>query len=148
MKVYAPVNGLLKPIQKVKDDMFSQKMLGDGVAIIASDSNIVSPINGNVSSVFPTKHAIGITGDEGIEILLHIGIDTVELDGNGFTSFIKQGDRVKQGDKLVSVDFDFIGSKGYEKDVIIVVMNSNEFTSIDISDLFDVKTNDVIMNIK
>jgi glucose-specific phosphotransferase system IIA component len=86
-------------------------MMGDGFAINPSGNILVSPVNGTVSSVFPTKHAIGITSDEGTEILIHIGVDTVKLNGEGFTTYVNNGDTIKVGQRLVEVDFERLKSK-------------------------------------
>lgn len=148
MNIYAPVKGIVKEIEKVNDDVFSQKMLGEGVAVVASDSNVVAPISGVITAVFPTNHAIGITSDEGVEVLLHIGIDTVELDGKGFTGYVKLGDEVNTGDQLVSVNFDFIHDEGYEGDLIMVITNSANYENIKIMNINEVEVNDILMVIE
>src|SRR5690554_5542662 len=102
--VYAPVNGEIVDITDAPDPTFAEKLLGEGIAIEPSDGEFVSPVNGEIINIFPTKHAIGILSEAGVEYLIHIGIDTVSLDGEGFTAHIKQGDKVKVGDPLVSVD--------------------------------------------
>jgi N-acetylglucosamine PTS system EIICBA or EIICB component len=106
-----PVEGDLVSLEQVPDEVFSQKMMGDGFAINPSGNILVSPVNGTVSSVFPTKHAIGITSDEGTEILIHIGVDTVKLNGEGFTTYVNNGDTIKVGQRLVEVDFERLKSK-------------------------------------
>lgn len=148
MNIYAPVKGNLKEIEKVNDEVFSQKMLGEGVAVVASDSKVVAPISGVITAVFPTNHAIGITSDEGVEVLLHIGIDTVELDGKGFTGYVKLGDEVTRGDQLVSVDFDFIHDGGYEGDVIMVITNSANYENIQIMNVNEIEVNDILIVIE
>ncbi|MDQ0361818.1 PTS sugar transporter subunit IIA [Breznakia pachnodae] len=148
MNIYAPVKGNLKEIEKVNDEVFSQKMLGEGVAVVANDSNVVAPISGVITAVFPTNHAIGITSDEGVEVLLHIGIDTVELDGKGFTGYVKLGDEVNVSDQLVSVDFNFIQDEGYEGDLIMVITNSANYENIQIMNINKVEVNDILMVIE
>lgn len=148
MNIYAPVKGNLKEIEKVNDEVFSQKMLGEGVAVVANDSNVVAPISGVITAVFPTNHAIGITSDEGVEVLLHIGIDTVELDGKGFTGYVKLGDEVNVGDQLVSVDFNFIHDEGYEGELIMVITNSANYENIQIMNINEVEVNDILMVIE
>ncbi|MED1202295.1 N-acetylglucosamine-specific PTS transporter subunit IIBC [Heyndrickxia acidicola] len=106
-----PIDGEIVSLEIVPDDVFSQKMMGDGFAINPSGTVLVSPVNGTVTSVFPTKHAIGITSDEGAEILIHIGVDTVKLNGEGFTAYVSTGDKVKVGQRLVEVDFESLKSK-------------------------------------
>ena len=109
--IISPMSGKIIGIEEVPDAVFSQKMMGDGFAIEPSDGLVVSPINGVISILFPTKHAIGITSDNGLEILIHVGMDTVSLNGEGFEAFISQGDKVKVGDKLIYADLDKIKDK-------------------------------------
>lgn len=118
--VVACVNGKYIDITDVKDKMFSQKLMGDGFAIIPSDDLIVSPVNGTIEMVFPTKHALGIKTKNGDEILLHIGIDTVDLNGEGFTVLVSEKDKVKIGQPLVKVDRQLLKNKEIDPTVIIV----------------------------
>jgi PTS system D-glucosamine-specific IIC component len=104
----APIEGEIVSLSEVPDQVFSQKMMGDGFAILPSSGKIVAPCDGKIETLFPTKHAIGLTSTSGHEILIHIGIDTVELKGEGFTSHVKQGDQVKKGQHLLDVDLDFL----------------------------------------
>lgn len=106
-----PIKGQLLPLEEVPDPVFSQKMIGDGFAVNPEDGTIVSPLDGEVVSVFPTKHAIGLRDTTGTEILIHIGLETVGLEGKGFTSFVEDGQKVKKGQKLMEVDFDSIKDK-------------------------------------
>ncbi|BAM46728.1 PTS sugar transporter subunit IIA [Amphibacillus xylanus] len=126
--VYAPVNGEIVDITDAPDPTFAEKLLGDGIAIEPSDGEFVSPVNGEIINIFPTKHAIGILSEADVEYLIHIGIDTVSLDGEGFTAHIKQGDKVKVGDPLVSVDLGFVASKAK---TITPMVITNEVRSID-----------------
>ena len=109
-----PVNGEVIALDKVEDETFASGIMGKGVAIIPVDGKVVSPINGTVQTIFKTKHAIGLLSDEGVEVLIHIGMDTVQLNGEHFTAHIKDGDRVKVGDPLVDVDLEAVRAKGYE----------------------------------
>lgn len=108
-----PMSGEVIDISEIPDPVFSKKMMGDGFGIKPSkDSNdIFAPVSGEVVSIFPTKHALGIKTKEGIEILLHVGIDTVNLKGEGFEAFVEQGDKIQAGDKILSVNFNEIESK-------------------------------------
>lgn len=107
-KIVSPIKGKLVPITDVPDDVFAGKMMGDGFAIIPEDGLIVSPVNGKIINVFPTKHAIGIMSDGGREVLVHIGIDTVSLKGEEFETHVSEGDTVKGGDQLVTADMAYI----------------------------------------
>ncbi|WP_176215244.1 glucose PTS transporter subunit IIA, partial [Cytobacillus gottheilii] len=104
----SPIKGEIKPITEVPDAVFSGKMMGDGFAIIPSNGKIVSPVDGKIVNLFPTKHAIGILSDSGREILIHVGIDTVKLKGQGFETFVKEGDMIKAGQQLLQVDLDYV----------------------------------------
>lgn len=128
--VKAPVKGHIKPIQDVQDDVFSKEIIGKSVAIEPTGNQIYSPVTGTVTAVFPTKHAFGITGDNGIEVLIHIGIDTVKLDGVPFTSTINQGEHVNEGDVLGSYDLQLIIAEGFDPTTILVITNSEDYESI------------------
>lgn len=111
INIYAPVDGEVVGLDKVEDEVFSEKMMGDGLAIIPNNGEFVSPIDGQLVSVFPTKHAYGIQDKSGVEILLHIGLDTVTLDGKGFELFVEQGQKIKTGEALVNVDLKYVKPK-------------------------------------
>lgn len=123
----AVVTGVAKALEKVEDEVFSKGFLGDGISITPTDSKFYAPISGVLSSVFPTGHAYGIKGYDGVEVLVHIGIDTVKMEGKGFDIKVKQDDTVKQGDLLVICDLDAISSAGYKTDTIVIVTNQDEF---------------------
>lgn len=139
-------SGKLIPIEDVKDEMFSSKSLGNGVAIELKDEHVCAPVSGVLTTVFPTGHAFGVTTEEGIEILCHIGIDTVQLNGRGFTILKKQGTFVHSGDAIIDVDLSLL-DEGYDLTTVIVVTNENnkEITFVDPK---DVKSSDVIATIK
>ena len=109
--VIAPLTGVAVPLSQVPDEVFSQKVLGDGIAIVPANGKLYSPVNGEVSDVAETLHAYGFTSDEGLEILVHIGLDSVALKGEGFTSYVQAGDRVKVGDLVAEVDLELLRSK-------------------------------------
>lgn len=121
--VYSPVNGTVKSIEKINDEMFSTKALGDGFAVEPVDGTIVAPIDGTVMSIFPTKHAISLKTKQGLEVLIHIGIDTVELNGSGFTIKVEEGEKVTAETVLAEVDFNFLESKGKDTDVMVIFTN-------------------------
>lgn len=128
-KIVAPVDGMLIPLHEVPDQMFSQKLMGDGFAVIPEGKTIVAPLSGVAESVFPTGHAVGIKTKDGIECIVHIGLDTVELNGEGFTPLIRQGAKIKAGDPIVEIDKDLITSKGYNVTTMVVFPSgySHEF---------------------
>ncbi|WP_346683741.1 PTS sugar transporter subunit IIA [Anaerostipes butyraticus] len=123
--VYAPVNGKTASLESLEDGMFSEKIMGDGIVVVPSDGNFKSPVAGTVKAAFPTGHAYGFLTDDGKEVLLHIGIDTVELNGKGFRPHVKQGQKVSVGDKLVTVDLDVIKEGGYPSEAILIVTSGN-----------------------
>lgn len=106
-----PLEGQVVSIENVPDPVFSKKMMGDGFAIQPSNGTVISPVDGEVLNLFPTKHAVSLKDRNGREILIHIGLDTVNLKGEGFTSFVKDGQSVKKGQKLLEVDLDSIKQK-------------------------------------
>ncbi|MBD8014348.1 glucose-specific PTS transporter subunit IIBC [Planococcus wigleyi] len=126
----SPITGELLPISDVPDQVFSGKMVGDGFAIKPTEGKVYSPVNGKVVTVFPTKHAIGIAADNGTEILIHIGIDTVNLKGEGFTAHIEQGDLVEQGQLLMEMDLDYIAENAASIITPVVFTNLEEGQSI------------------
>lgn len=125
-EIHAPVDGELIQINQVNDPVFSTKAMGEGFAIDPSNGKIFSPIKGTVTSIFPTKHAIGLVDKDGLEVLIHIGIDTVELAGEGFELLVAEGAKVKPSTPLVKVDLDYLAEKGKEATTMIVFPNLKE----------------------
>lgn len=121
VEVMCPVSGTAMDITEVSDQVFASKAMGDGIAIKPSEGVLVAPISGTVEALFPTYHALAIKGDNGIGVMLHVGIDTVNMKGEGFAAFISQGDRVEVGQKLVEFDCDKIASAGYEDTTMVIV---------------------------
>ncbi len=119
----SPIRGELVHLENVNDEMFSKKMLGDGIAIIPKAKEIFSPVDGVVTMVYETKHAIGIEMSSGLEILLHIGIDTVMLNGIPFDTKVEVGDQVRQGDLLTVVDWKYIENKGCDTIIPVLAIN-------------------------
>lgn len=103
-RIVAAASGRIIPLDTVKDEAFASKMLGDGAAIVPDSEYIVAPCRGKITMLYPTLHAFGITGDDGIPVLVHIGIDTVRLNGKGFHAFVKEGDEVEAGDRIIRFD--------------------------------------------
>lgn len=129
-QIYSPENGTVLPLTEVKDEVFSSGAMGKGVAIEPSEGMVYAPDNGEVVMTFPTGHAIGIKTSDGAEILMHIGMDTVNLQGKGFETLVKKGDKIKKGDKLVKFDIDAIKKAGYVVTTPIVVTNSNDYDNL------------------
>lgn len=127
----APIVGQVVQLSQVDDETFSSEMLGKGMAIIPSEGKVVSPVEGEISIIFPSKHAIAIKSNEGAEILIHVGLETVNLNGKYFKTFVKTGDKVKVGDKLMEFDIEGIKSEGYNLITPVVVTNSNLYNEIE-----------------
>lgn len=125
--ITSPLAGEVKELNQATDPVFAQGLMGRGVVIVPSQGELVSPVNGRVTVFFPTKHAIGILSDEGVEILMHIGMDTVNLEGKGFEGYVSQGDKVKAGDKLISFDIDKIKKAGYVTETPVIITNSDKY---------------------
>lgn len=148
VSIKSPVTGKVKKLSEVADEVFSKEVLGKGFAVVPSNGQIVSPITGTVTAVFPTKHAIGITSDKGLEVLVHIGIDTVTLEGKGFTSNIKMGDKIYQGTPIVEVDLALIEAAGLATDTIVVVTNSAEYANFTLLEKDEVSEGEVILDVE
>ena len=131
-EVYSVADGEVVALEQVKDPVFSQKMMGDGFAVEPENGNIVSPVSGTVSSVFPTKHALGIVTEAGLEVLVHIGLDTVSLEGKPFTVHVAEGQKVAAGDLLVTADLDAIRAAGRETSTIVVFTNGDVIKSVEL----------------
>lgn len=143
----SPVKGKIIPISEVKDEGFASKELGDGVGIIPSDGKVYAPCDGKVEVLFPTGHAIGMSADT-VEVLIHIGIDTVELNGEGFEAHIQQGDYVKKGDLLVTFDKECIEKKGYDSTVIFIVTDKGEKQELQVISDKEADVSETVMKVK
>lgn len=148
VSIAAPMTGKIIEIDKVPDKVFAEKMVGDGLAIKPTDGTVVAPCNGKVIQVFPTKHAIGLLTPEGLEILIHIGIDTVNLKGNGFKAFAKLGDNVKKGDKLLEVDLEYISKNAKSTISPIIITNIDMINGLSVENGNVEKGKDMIMNVE
>ena len=131
-EVYSVADGEVIALEQVKDPVFSQKMMGDGFAVEPTNGNIVSPVSGTVSSIFPTKHALGLVTEAGLEVLVHIGLDTVSLEGKPFTVHVTEGQKVAAGDLLVTADLDAIREAGRETSTIVVFTNADAIQSVNL----------------
>ena len=129
-EVYSVADGQVVALEQVKDPVFAQKMMGDGFAVEPGNGNIVSPVSGTVSSIFPTKHALGLVTEAGLEVLVHIGLDTVSLEGKPFTVHVAEGQKVAAGDLLVTADLDAIRAAGRETSTVVVFTNGDAIKSV------------------
>ncbi|MDC7288188.1 beta-glucoside-specific PTS transporter subunit IIABC [Blautia schinkii] len=128
--ISSPLCGRVIPLAQVDDETFSSEMMGKGIAVLPCQNKLVSPVDGIVSMIFETKHAIGLTSDSGVEVLIHIGIDTVELKGEHFKALIEDGARVKKGDALIEFDSQAIKEKGYDLTTMLIITNTEDYTDI------------------
>ena len=142
-EILSPIQGKLYPLSDAKDEAFASETLGKGALIQPSNGKVYAPFDGTIVTLFPTKHAIGIVSDDGIEMLIHFGIDTVNLNGQHFTAFIEQGMKVKQGDLLLEADIEKIKTAGYETQVPVIITNSFNYQNIELS-----SKEDVILKVK
>ena len=145
-EVVSPLAGQVKPLSQATDPVFSSGVMGQGVVIEPSQGELVSPVNGTVTVLFPTKHAVGIVSEEGVEMLMHIGMDTVSLDGKGFVAHVEQGDKVVVGQQLISFDMDVIKKAGLVTETPVIITNQDDFQADVEGDLpRDIKRGEVLM---
>ena len=145
-QLVSPLAGQVKPLSQATDPVFSSGVMGQGVVIEPSQGELVSPVNGTVTVLFPTKHAVGIVSEEGVELLMHIGMDTVSLDGKGFEAHVTQGDKVVVGQQLISFDMEVIKEAGLVTETPAIITNQDDFQADVEGDLpRDVKRGDVLM---
>ena len=145
-QLVSPLDGQVKPLSQATDPVFSSGVMGQGVVIEPSQGELVSPVNGTVTVLFPTKHAVGIVSEEGVELLMHIGMDTVSLDGKGFEAHVTQGDKVVVGQQLISFDMEVIKEAGLVTETPVIITNQDDFQADVEGDLpRDVKRGDVLM---
>ena len=145
-QLVSPLDGQVKPLSQATDPVFSSGVMGQGVVIEPSQGELVSPVNGTVTVLFPTKHAVGIVSEEGVELLMHIGMDTVSLDGKGFEAHVAQGDKVVVGQQLISFDMNVIKEAGLVTETPVIITNQDDFQADVEGDLpRDIKRGDVLM---
>lgn len=148
IRLVAPANGRLVSIKEVSDPTFSEEILGKGAAVIPSDGKFLAPAAGTVTTVFPTGHAVAITTEDDVEVLIHIGLDTVKLDGKHFTIHAKEGEKVQAGDLLIEADLEAIKADGYDIITPIIICNTDAFSEILPQDSMEVAAGDLIMTLK
>lgn len=146
-EVVSPVKGKTVPLERLKDAAFSTGLLGDGLGILPSEGKVYAPADGEVTVLFPTSHAIGMLLDNGIELLVHVGMDTVELTGNYFEPLVNQGDKFKKGQVLLSFDIEAIEKAGYGLETPVIVTNTKDVLDVLKTDEKSVDTSDVLLTI-
>ena len=147
IELTAPMKGKCVSIKEVPDPTFAEEILGKGIAVIPQDGHVYAPADGKISTVFPTGHAVGITTADGAEILIHIGLDTVELKGEPFEQKVKEGQDVKKGDLLVVADLDKIKASGRETITPMIICNSHAYEQVETFTGKDVETTDAVMKL-
>lgn len=145
--VGSPIKGRVIALSEVKDEVFSQGMLGKGIAIVPKEGKIYAPVTGKVKTLFPTKHAVGFVSNNNVELLIHIGMDTVQLNGKYFKAHVKEGSLVNAGDIIMEFDIDKIQAAGYEVVTPVVVTNTHDFSNITAEDVENVDVGDRLLTI-
>lgn len=145
--IYSPCKGDLMSLTEVPDPTFAEKMLGDGFAVIPSEGKIYAPSDGEITTVFETRHAICMTNTMGVELLIHVGLDTVTLKGEAFTVHVSEGDQVKKGDLLMDVDLEKIQAAGLHTVTPVIICNTDEFAHIDLQKEGSVTNEDEVLKI-
>jgi glucose-specific phosphotransferase system IIA component len=128
LSIYSPISGHIIPLSEIKDEVFSQALMGPGCGIIPTDGQVLAPFDGQVKFVFPTKHAFGLMSSSGVELLIHIGIDTVNLGGEPFKVFIKSNQRIKKGQKLLDFDLQTLIGMNVDPTVILILTDASQLT--------------------
>ena len=146
-KVYAPINGEAIPSAQVDDPTFASEALGKGLAIIPSEGKVYAPFDGTVEMLFDTKHAVAVTSDDGVEVLIHVGVDTVNLKGEGYTAHTATGEKVKKGQLLLEFDMDRIKKAGYQTVTPVIVTNSDEYKNVRVVKTGSVRAGDEVLTV-
>lgn len=147
MTVKAPVAGKTIALAEVKDEVFSREIMGKGIAVIPEDGEVKAPFNGTVSTVFPTRHAIGLVSEDGVELVIHVGLDTVELEGKFFESFVEDGQKVTAGERLLHFDLEKIKEAGYDVTTPVVVTNSSDYLDVLECEAEHVSSGDLLLTV-
>lgn len=145
MVIGSPVSGKCVSVKEVNDPTFAEEIIGKGVAVIPSDGRVCAPADGEIMSVFPTGHAVALTTADGAEVLIHIGLDTVTMNGEGFDVKVKAGDKVKKGDLLVEFDLAKVKEKGFDPITPVLVCNGDAFASVEGKTGMQVQAGDTVI---
>lgn len=148
IEICSPAKGEAIELTAVNDPTFSGKVLGDGIAVIPTDGHIYAPTDGTVELVFDTLHAVSMTSKEGVEILIHVGLDTVTLQGKGFSAHVKAGEKVSKGDLLLSVDLDAVQKAGFDTVTPMIICNTTDYESMEPITLGEVEAGTPILAIQ
>lgn len=147
-KIYAPISGKILPLEQVPDEVFAQKMVGDGIAIEPEASGVMlAPVAGKVEKIFDTNHAFSITTTSGMEVFVHFGMDTVKLEGKGFERIANEGDIVKKGDPLIKYDYEFLKENAKSVITPVIISNYDEFSSLEKKDGNAVAGETLVLNV-
>ena len=147
-QVFSPVAGNVLPLNQSSDPAHQQEVLGKGVCIMPTGTNICAPFDGTVDMIFDTKHAINLKSSDGIELLIHCGIDTVKLNGEGFVVHVKEGDTVKKGQSLLDYDKGIITGAGYSLETQVVVTNTSDFKAVTVAKTGECSNGDLIISVE
>ena len=145
--LYAPLNGQAVPVTEVPDPTFAEGMLGNGIAIIPADGKVYAPCNATVDMMFDTGHAVSLVADNGAEILIHVGLETVSLEGKPFTIHVKNGDKVKKGDLMIEADLEAIKAAGLNTITPVLVCNCDDFTTFNLTTGQEVTNADLVIEL-
>ena len=145
IEITSPLNGKYVKLEDIPDPVFAEKMMGEGFGVDPTDGEVVAPVAGTVMQVFPTNHAVGIKTNNGLEVLIHIGLETVAMEGKGFEGHVSEGDKVEKGDKLVTFDMDLVKSEANSTISPVIITNSDVLDSFDLKEVTDVDRADTIV---
>lgn len=147
MIIYSCAKGQIVPMEQIPDEVFAKGIMGYCCGILPVDGNVYAPVDGTIELIADTRHAIGLKGDNGVELLLHIGINTVEMNGEGFCTKVQAGEKVKKGQLILSMDLDKIQNAGYKTDIITIITNGDEYSEICRTEAKQVSVGEKLMDI-
>ena len=148
LTVYAPFGGSAIAMEQIPDPVFSEGILGKGCGLEPAEETVCAPFNGTVTQVIDTKHAVGVTSKDGLELLIHVGMDTVAMNGEGFTNAVREGQTVKKGDLLLTMDLEKVRAAGHPATVILAVTNSDDFAAVEAEASGKVRVGDSLLRIR
>lgn len=146
--VYAPLRGNVIPLKEIGDGVFSEGVLGQGCGIEPDSETVTAPFNGTITQVADTKHAVGLESTDGVEVLIHVGMDTVSMNGKGFTVYVKTGDKIQCGQKLMSFSKKAIAEAGFKDTAAVIITNTDDYSSVELLKTGAVTANEKLIQIK